>query len=146
MPIVYLFHQSSTLEDIHSSGFLPVGFFFKLVAWLKDLDPNQMYPWRQLEMSFNEASFRAGPHSEVLVNMSTHSYFIVLKVFCIRDVLSREQISPCLISQIWQRFEAGIQYVLERVCPSLHCSACVSPCRNSLANFHENHDRKGLKP
>ena len=91
-------------------------------------------------MSFNGASFRAGPHSEVLVTVSAHSYFIVLKVFCIQDAaLSGQHTSPCVISQIRQRFDAGIQYVLKRACPSLLCSVCVSPCRNIFPNFHLNH-------
>ena len=130
-PLVYFFHQSPNPEDIHSSGFLPVGLFFKLVANLK-------HQWKQLGMSFNEASFRAGQHSEILVNISTHFCVIVLKVFCIQDVFSTDCMSPCMISQIRRRFEAGIQFVLERACPALHCSVCISPCRPSFANFHLN--------
>ena len=130
-PLVYLFHQSPNLEDIQSSGFLPVGLFFRLVANLK-------HQWRQLSMSFNEATFRAGQHSEILVNISTHFCVIVLKFFCIHDVLASDSMSPCVISQIRQRFEAGIHFVLKRTCPALHCSVCISPCRASFANFYLN--------
>ena len=79
-PLTYVFHQSPDPDDVEGSGFLPVGFFFNLVASLSDWLPQQRQQWKRTKLSYNSASFRAGRHGDVLLNVSCLSYLIMLNV------------------------------------------------------------------
>ena len=136
-PLVYVFHQSPDVDDVEGSGFLPVGFFFMLVASLSDWLPQQRQPWKRANLSYNSASFRAGRHGDVLVNVSCHSYVIMLNVLRLPVDVSRtpDDGSHCVISEIRQRFESAIKMILKRTSPYLYCSVCVSACPDSTTNF-----------
>ena len=136
-PLVYVFHQSPDVDDVEGSGFLPVGFFFMLVASLSDWLPQQRQPWKRANLSYNSASFRAGRHGDVLVNVSCHSYVIMLNVLRLPVDVSRtpDDVSHCVISEIRQRFESAITMILKRTSAYLYCSVCVSACPDSTTNF-----------
>ena len=136
-PLIYVFHQSPDPDDTEGSGFLPVGFFFMLVASLSDWLPQQQQPWRRTQLSYNSASFRAGCHGDVLIYVSCHSYVIKLNVLSLPVDVSRttDYGSYCAISELRQRFESAIKMMLRRTYSYLYCSVYVSACQDSTANF-----------
>ena len=141
-PLTYVFHQSPDPDDVEGSGFLPVGFFFMLVASLSDWLPQQQQPWKRTKLSYNAASFRAGRHGDVLINVSCCSYVIVLNVLSLPADVSRmtDDGPHCAISQLRQRFESAIKMVLKMTSPYLYCSVCVSACPNRPGNFSVSYD------
>ena len=141
-PLTYVFHQSPDPDDIDGSGFLPEGFFFMLVASLSDWLPQQQQPWKRTKLSYNLASFRAGRHGDVLINVSCGSYAIVLNVLSLPMDVSRttDGGGQCVISKLRQRFETAIKTVLKMASPYLYCSVCVSACPDKTDNFSVSYE------
>ena len=138
-PLIYWFHQSSDPYQRELSGIHTENFFFQLIASLRDLMPEQG-TWELRKLYSDAATFRAGPQGQVLVTIASHACALVLKLCCIQNAMSDQ--SGHVISRIRYWFEEGIREIIEKVCPSLKCSVCVSPCMDkcSIAANHVKYD------
>ena len=126
--LVYFFHSAKEKRMILSSGFLPRGFMFLIIASLMEEKENRG-TWEKTQLCCNGATFRTGSHGDVDLTMSTDASIIKLNVSTNQHLQSDNLCAE--ISTARNTFEDEVKELLQNRFPGLLCSVCVSPCHTS---------------